>query len=370
MKKVFLALAIMALAIACGQDGFKVKGTITDADQLPEGAVVSLLDAATGEEIATAPIKDGKFTLSGDASNETMYALSVTWPDKSRRDRSWMTAFVPEKGKANLTMSKDESTLEGGAVNKAYKEFQDGIMAASTEMREKMAALADDAKEEGEKLYDEYQDKVTELCNNAIKKNADNYVALAALQNIIYDLDLEQLDGILEKCGKFVGENKSIKSIRDAKEAEMNTAEGKPFVDFSGKTPEGADIKLSDIVGKGRWVLADFWASWCGPCMREVPNIKKTHSTLSGKDFTVLGIAVWDGDEDGGNSKSLAKMQEMGMTWPQIFVGNDRTATEVYGIVGIPTMILFAPDGTICKRGEGLRGEDMPKIVGDIIKKK
>ena len=367
MKKILLFFAVLALAAACGQDKFTVKGTITDADQLPEGASISVMDA--GEQIASTTIENGAFTLSGEACDEKIYVASVTYPDKNRRDRSWTAPFIPEKGTITLTMSKSESDVKAGTVNKAYSDFQQKVGSIGQEMREKMAALAEDAEDEAEKLYEEGMAKINELSKEAIVKNAKNYVGLAALQRIIYDLDLEELDGILAKCGSFIGENQSIKRIRDSKEAERNTAEGKPFVDFSGKTPEGADIKLSDIVGQGRWVLADFWASWCGPCMREIPNIKRTHEALSGDKFTVLGIAVWDADDDGGNSKSLAKMDEMKMTWPQIFVGDDRTPTDLYGIVGIPTMILFAPDGTIHKRGEVLRGESMYKTVAEALGK-
>ena len=79
----------------------------------------------------------------------------------------------------------------------------------------------------------------------------------------------------------------------------------------------------------------------------------------------MLGVAVWE--TNGDNTKSAERMKEKEMTWPQIFVGDDKTPTDVYGITGIPTMILFAPDGTIYKRGEELRGEKMMETVRDII---
>ena len=214
MKKILLSLAVLALAAACGQDTFTVKGTITDADQLPEGAVISLMNPA-GEEIATAPITDGTFTLKGDASDEQMNIITVNWPDKNRRDRSWMVPFIPEKGKFDLDMSRNDFELEGGTANKAYKRFQEDVNGIAQDMQAKMMALADDATDEADKLYEEGMAKIKDLSLSAIAKNAKNYVALAALQNIIYDLDLEELDGILAKCGKFVGENDAIKSIRD-----------------------------------------------------------------------------------------------------------------------------------------------------------
>ena len=101
--------------------------------------------------------------------------------------------------------------------------------------------------------------------------------------------------------------------------------------------------------------------------MGEIPNIKKVFETFEGDDFMVLGVAVWE--RDGDNTASAKKMEEKEMKWHQIFVGDDKTPTDSYGIVGIPTMILFAPDGTIYKRGEVLRGESMYKTVAEALGK-
>jgi hypothetical protein len=99
--------------------------------------------------------------------------------------------------------------------------------------------------------------------------------------------------------------------------------------------------------------------------MGEIPNIKKVYDAFEGKDFMVLGVAVWDGD----NTASAERMKEKEMKWTQIFVGEDKTPTDKYGILGIPTMILFAPDGTIYKRGEVLRGESMYTTVAEALGK-
>ena len=363
MKKFLYSLAVLALAASCGQGGFTIKGTIENAEGLPKGAMVYLYDGQTA--IDSVAITDGTFSFKGKANPEKMYTLGVGYPGRSARDPRWRTAFLPEKGTFSVTLAERESTLSGGKLNDAFKAFQQKIQDIYAEYRDKAVKIADEDEEKAEALYDETVDKISDVSKETIKKNAHNYLALAALQNIIYDLDLEDLDAILAKCGKFVGDDENIHRIHECKVAELATAEGKPFVDFAGKTPEGEDVRLSDFVGQGKWVLTDFWASWCGPCMREIPNIKKTHETLSGDKFTVLGVAVWE--TDGDNTKSAERMKEKEMTWPQIFVGDDHTPTDSYGIVGIPTLILFAPDGTIYKRGEELRGEKMLETISGII---
>jgi len=363
MKKLFYSLVVLMLAAACGQDTMTVKGTIAEGETFPEDQLVYLCDGKT--VLDSAAVVNGTFELKAPANPEKRYNIVANFRERAPRDRNWNYGVIAEKGVMQVIFAPVplNCSVEGSRINQAVAEFDDQINAITKEYREKAAAIDDDDEEAGEALYEETMGKIKEASLAAIEKNPDNYIARYALQNVIYDLSLEELDGILAKCGKFVSEDEAISRIRNCKVAEQETAEGKPFVDFAGKTPEGVDIKLSDIVGKGRWVLTDFWASWCGPCMREIPNIKKTHKELSGDKFTVLGVAVWDGD----NSASVKKMAEMEMTWPQIFVGEDKNPTDMYGITGIPTMILFAPDGTIYKRGEDLRGEKMMETVRDII---
>ena len=203
-------------------------------------------------------------------------------------------------------------------------------------------------------------DKMNAYCEKAFRANTDNWVGMMALSTSIYELSLAELDEHLEAAGDFIRENKRIQAIREGKVAEENTAEGKPFVDFTGKTPDGKMTSLSDYVGQGNYTLVDFWASWCAPCRQEMPNIRELWETYAGRGLQVVSVAVWDGD----NSGSRKAIEEMGMAWNHIFVGLDRTPTELYGIEGIPHLILFAPDGTIYRRG--LRGEELKDTVSEL----
>jgi thiol-disulfide isomerase/thioredoxin len=365
MKKILYALVVVLLAAACGQDKFVVKGTIAEGETLPENAIVCLYDGQT--VLDSTAVVDGAFTLKGPANPEKLYRISAKY-DRPERDRSWNYGVIPEKGTFPVTFaSKAADCTIDSQVNRDFVEFNNKLQDLSNEYRERFMALEEKTEEAAEAIREDIEAKIKDLSLDAIGKNANNFIAKNALQNIIYDLPLDELKDILGKCGKFVGQDEGIARIVSCKEAEIETAEGKPFVDFAGKTPEGADVKLSDYVGKGKWVLTDFWASWCGPCMGEIPNIKNVFETYEGDDFMVLGVAVWE--RDGDNTASAKKMEEKGMQWHQIFVGDDKTPTDSYGIVGIPTMILFAPDGTIYKRGEVLRGASMAKTVAEALGK-
>ena len=138
------------------------------------------------------------------------------------------------------------------------------------------------------------------------------------------------------------------------------TAEGQMFTDFTIEQPDGTKASLSDYVGKGKYVLVDFWASWCGPCRGEIPNIKELYDKYHAKGLDVLGVAVWDKPED-----TQAAIKELGIVWPQI-INAQQIPTELYGIQGIPHIILFAPDGTIAARD--LRDEAMKEKVAEVMK--
>ena len=133
---------------------------------------------------------------------------------------------------------------------------------------------------------------------------------------------------------------------------------GDKFVDFAVEY-DGKTIRLSDYVGRGQYVLVDFWASWCGPCLQEIPNIIAAYENYKRKGLEVLGIAVSDKPE-----ATLKAIKEHKIPYPQI-INSQKIATNTYGISGIPEIILFAPDGTILARG--LRGKEIEKELTKIF---
>lgn len=129
----------------------------------------------------------------------------------------------------------------------------------------------------------------------------------------------------------------------------------------SAVVKNGKTVKLSDYVGKGDYVVLDFFASWCGPCRREMPTLKGIYEKYNGKGLKVVGLAVWDEPAD---TKKCVK--ELALPWT-IIDNAQSEATEIYGVSGIPHIIVFAPDGTILARD--LRGNDLAAKVDELLAK-
>ena len=117
-------------------------------------------------------------------------------------------------------------------------------------------------------------------------------------------------------------------------------------------------VRLSDYVGHGKYILVDFWASWCPPCRGEVPNLKAVYDEFGGDQFEIVSVAVWDKAED-----AFEAIAEEGMNWTQIVCSakTNQIPTQVYGIEGIPQIILIDPDGQVI--GTELRGAKIRKAV-------
>ncbi len=239
----------------------------------------------------------------------------------------------------------------------------DGYKSGVTALQSEEGLTPEIFAQKQEVLYEAAVEGLLAIGRETIEANLNDSLAVIALQDIAGYLAPEELLGYVERMDSSWRAVEPVASLAESARATLATAPGAMFSDFAVmEDPAKADtVRLSDFVGKGKYVLADFWASWCGPCKREIPNIKAVYEKYKGDDFDVLSIAVWDKPED-----TAAAAKEHGVVWSQI-VNTDKIATDVYGIKGIPHIILFGPDGTIIARD--LRGAGIEEAVAKALGK-
>ena len=371
MKRlIYVAAGAAALLASCA----KVSDTtLISGAGLPEE--ISEVTVKVGEKIDTVvTVAEGKFSIS--VPTDICSVGTILIGQDGANFIADGTPLTVEAGEKIVITSKYPKI----SVQQKLNAYRDADAAAIDSYMEKRREIYSDTlltAEEKDTRFEEFAEPFIEEYNNsnvrAFTDNKDNAVALFVLQNL--DLEDAELDSLLNLLAPGVQAHPMVVRMQESLAKRLETGEGKMFKDFTVSTVAGLsrsippqpmykEVKLSDYVGKGKYVLVDFWSPWCGPCKREMPNIKAVYEKYAGADFDVLSIAVW---ENQGPEVTINTAADLGMTWNQINNAGS-VPTDIYGIEGIPHIILFGPDGTILKRG--LRGADIETTISGYVSAK
>lgn len=325
IKKILYTSALVALA-ACSNAGKEASteyNVTINSDQ--ENQMVFLVNYDTSENIDSAVVTEGVASFKGSIEKPVLTRVIANGKRQGM--------FILEPGEITIY---NRDSIVGGELNGKFKEISKSIDSIS----EEYAQLNDSLKEA---LSDDYSRRYDSISNAAMEQNIDNAIGYYFFINKAYDMSLDELKAAIAKTPSL-GEYKRISDLQQAKVKKAETSEGKMFRDFEIPGENGETFRLSDVVGKGDYVLVDFWASWCGPCVKEIGVIKDIYKQYSPKGLKVLGVAVWDEPQD-----TQMAIENLEIPW-QCVLNAQKIPTDAYGISGIPCIILFAPDGTIIMR--------------------
>lgn len=359
LKSIFLT-AVAAVVISCGgpSDRTVLKGELGAIDQ------IQVLIPSVGID-TTVLVHDGEFEVE----------LPVVLTDIARVEMNGNVATFIADG-TTLTVENGEIPIVVSSARKsANNALYDYIAGEEKLLMDYNDSLDGCVGDEVRQLAlrERYVERYIQFNFDSFHANKDNIMSVVALQNLRgAEIDDAQLDEMISSLSHELQLSEYVVVLKNTLQARMATAEGKHFADCLIHHVESYDkegqpvykeVKLSDYLGKGKYTLVDFWAPWCAPCKAEVPGIRQVYEKYKDRGFDVLSVAVW---EQKPQSHTIETAEDLGMNWNHINNAGAEVA-DLYGLDGIPHLILVSPDGIILKRGfHGL--EEIEAVVTEYIK--
>lgn len=375
MKKAYLLFALTGIGLSTG---FSQNVKLNAELKLTEPVHMAYLSFRNADQTMndSAVVNDGKVVFTEDLEEPVLATFFVRFKSVgTERPRIERMQLYLEPGVIKIS-AKDSlkfATVTGSKSNLDFKKLEELEKPFDRQERafnDQFMRFRKDKDEEGMKKVREDYEKMSILKNEKVfltflKANPSSIVSLYALNQYAgYDLDPVAVEPLFKGLSQAVRTSFAGKAFKQRIEAGKNTAVGAYAMDFTQNDTLGRPVSLSSF--KGKYVLLDFWASWCGPCRAENPNVVKAFDKYRNNNFTVLSVSL---DQPGKKQAWLDAIHKDGLTWTHVsdlkFWNNE--AAKQYGIRGIPANFLIDPSGKII--GKNLRGEDLEKKLEEVLPK-
>lgn len=369
MKKLVTLTCVIAPAFVFSQQAYILKGKLSKPEQIEK---VFLTYKKGNDQVKDSTVvKQGTFTFTGNLAEPTLANLIFVHEKADVKSRDIKTIYL-EKG--NIAVSGVDSVTSAKIVSPLNNDL-DNLSLSLKPVRLKKEELMKEFRSlsEEDRNNKEILDKFSERYNALSQEESETLKTyITQTKNSLVSLNaLRQLAGsnpeVAEIEPLFLAFTPEVKNSAAGKSFALQIAKWKSLAigsvapEFTLNDSAGNPVKLSDF--RGKYVLIDFWASWCGPCREENPNVVEAYNQFKDKNFTVFGVSL-----DKSKSAWQKAIETDKLTWTQVsdLKGWNNSAAELYSIQAIPQNFLLDPAGKIIARN--LRGEDLKSKLTELIK--
>lgn len=359
-RLIFITLLAFVACSTPKTDEYQISGKIMG--KVPAKAYLQIYKDGNFNTLDSATFTNGEFKFQGKVDFPDLYFIQIGG------QRNFLPLFVENsniKVQAHVDSLAD-ATITGSATqdeHNAYKKSKE-VFTMQLDSLEQIyrGAQSEEEKEAVLVKYDAIDSLQTEHVKEWIKGHGSSILAPYIIRReLVYYLDLDELESLTNVISPALTNYSYTKELHDRIELLRTLKPGMPAPEFTQNNPNDEPVSLSDF--KGKYLMIDFWASWCGPCRRANPTVVSVYNKYKDKGFTILGVSM-----DKSREKWSQAIEDDGLVWSQVSTleGWGNPVGKQYGVLSIPHAILIDPDGNIVKRG--VRPDELDELIGSLVK--